>query len=273
MKQYTGGLISFFVRHKTAANLLMVIIMIMGGVAVMRLNTQLMPDVELKNINISVQWAGASAEDVETSIVSLIESEIKQLDNIDRIFTNASEGSGRISIRFKPAADLIYMLSQVESVVAGVGNLPEGASAPVVSKTTFYETVAKLAVYGDMSEKSLVQYAIKIRNNLLNNGMEKIDFEGYRNEQIELEIDPISLEKLGLSLNDISSKIQNTLNSNSAGDLQSTIEKKLRTIGADNDILALSDVEIMNSANGSQLYLSDIANISTSFNSSQTDTS
>ncbi|MBL1418967.1 MAG: efflux RND transporter permease subunit [Alphaproteobacteria bacterium] len=270
MQQYKGSLISFFVRHKTAANLLMVIIMLIGGTALLRLNTQLMPDTVFKNVNINVSWAGASAEDIETSIISIIEPEIKQLDNIDRIFTISNEGNGRIFIQFKPASDLTEMLNQVESVVDGINNLPSEASKPVVTKTVFWETIAKLAVYGDMNEKSLVQYALKVRDGLLRAGIEKIDFQGFRNERINLEIDPITMERFNLSLSDISAKIRNSLSSNSAGDLQSSIEKKLRTIGGNNDITTLSNVEILSAANNSQLYLRDVAQITSQFNPSQT---
>ncbi|MGL1920556.1 MAG: efflux RND transporter permease subunit [Hyphomicrobiales bacterium] len=270
MKQYNGGLISFFVRHKTAANLLMFLIMIIGGAALLKLNTQLMPDTERKSLTVSVAWAGASAEDVETSIVSLIEPQIKQLDNIQFIFSNSAEGRATIRVQFKPAANLTEMLNQVESLVGNIGNLPAEASTPTVSKSVFSETVAKLAVYGDISEKSLILYALKVRDGLLRAGIEKIDFQGVRNQQINLEIDPIKLERLNLSLSDISGKINNNLSSNSAGDLQASIEKKLRTIGGDNDISSLSNIEVLNSQNNSQLYLKDIANIATEFNPTQT---
>lgn len=270
MKQYSGSLIGFFVRHKTAANLLMFMIMIIGGAALTRLNTQLMPDTERKSLNISVAWAGASAEDVETSIVSLIEPEIKQLDHIQFIFSNASEGRATIRVQFKPAANLTEMLSQVESIVGNIGNLPTEAGAPVVTKSVFSETVAKIAVYGDIDEKSLIQYAIKVRDGLLRTGIEKISYQAVRNQQINLEIEPETLERFNLTLANISSRIRDSLSSSSAGDLQSSIEKKLRTIGGDNDISTLSNVEIMSAENNSQLYLKDIANISTEFNPSQT---
>lgn len=270
MKQYTGGVISFFVRHKTASNLLMMIIMIVGAAALLRLNTQLMPDVEMKDVNISVSWSGASAEDVETSITSVIEAEVAQLDNIERMMSSSREGSSTVRIQFKPKADLKEMLSQVESAVATIQTLPSAATTPVIEKTVFYETVAKLAIYGDISEKSLIQYAIKIRNSLLKTGIEKIDYQGYRNEQINLEIDPNTLQKLDLSLSDISSKINSQLSSSSAGNLNSAVSKKIRTIGSDSEMAALGNIEVKIADNNSMLALKDVATISTSFDAEQT---
>ncbi|MCJ8323997.1 MAG: efflux RND transporter permease subunit [Rhizobiales bacterium] len=270
MKQFNGSLISFFVRHKTAANLLMLVIMLIGAAALLRLNTQLQPNTESKSLTINVNWAGASAEDVETSIISLIEPELQQLDNLQFIFTSANEGRATLRVRFKAAANLDEMFAQVENIVGNVGNLPAEAGTPSLSKSVFLETVAKLAIYGNVSEKNLVQYALKLRAGLLRAGLERVEFQAMRNEQISLNIDPNILQRFDLSLANISAKVKDSLSSSSAGDLQSSIEKKLRTIGGNDDLTTLSNVEIISGQNGGQIQLKDLANIVTEFNPSQT---
>ena len=66
-----GGLIGLFVRHPTAANLLMALMIIGGLFALDRMNTQFFPDFGIDVVAVSVEWPGASAEDVDANIVDL----------------------------------------------------------------------------------------------------------------------------------------------------------------------------------------------------------
>ncbi|MDG2312800.1 MAG: hypothetical protein P8M15_02080, partial [Alphaproteobacteria bacterium] len=71
------GLISVFARHPTASNLLIAIMLIAGLAGIWRMNTQFFPDFGLDVIMVNVKWEGASAQDVDLSIVQSIESETR----------------------------------------------------------------------------------------------------------------------------------------------------------------------------------------------------
>ena len=66
------SLLEFFAKHKTAANLLMVFLIVSGLLSLQRLNRQLFPDLNVEIIVISVFWAGASAEDVDKNIAQTL---------------------------------------------------------------------------------------------------------------------------------------------------------------------------------------------------------
>ena len=59
-----GGILSYFTRHPTAANLLLVVLVVLGLAAAPRMQAQFFPDVIVDNVSVSVVWTGASAEDV-----------------------------------------------------------------------------------------------------------------------------------------------------------------------------------------------------------------
>ena len=63
------SILSFFAKHKTAANLLMIFLVVSGLLSLQRLNRQLFPDLNVEIIIVSVFWPGASAEDVDKNIV------------------------------------------------------------------------------------------------------------------------------------------------------------------------------------------------------------
>ena len=45
-----GGLLSYFTRHKTAANLLLVVLIVLGMAALPRMRAQFFPDVIVDNV-------------------------------------------------------------------------------------------------------------------------------------------------------------------------------------------------------------------------------
>ena len=71
--QHTYSLVSLFTRHRNAANLVMVLMIIFGVFALGRINTQFFPTTEIPVITTTVTWSGASAEDVEANILEVLE--------------------------------------------------------------------------------------------------------------------------------------------------------------------------------------------------------
>lgn len=67
--QANRGILGFFIHHRNAANLLMVMLLLFGAFALMRINTQFFPTVDTPTITVSITWSGASAEDVESNIL------------------------------------------------------------------------------------------------------------------------------------------------------------------------------------------------------------
>ena len=68
-----GGILSYFTRHKTVANLLLVVLVISGLLTLPNMRAQFFPDVIVDDISIGVRWNGAGAEDVDAGIVQLLE--------------------------------------------------------------------------------------------------------------------------------------------------------------------------------------------------------
>ena len=66
----------FFIRHRTAANLLMILMIAIGIMSLSKLNRQFFPDFNIEIVGVSVQWTGATAEDVDANIVQLLEPEL-----------------------------------------------------------------------------------------------------------------------------------------------------------------------------------------------------
>ena len=119
------GIIGLFARHPTAANLLMLVMIITGLFSLSRINTQFFPDFGIDVVTVNVEWPGATAEDVDKTIVQALEPEVRFLDNVKRVTSNSYENVARIYIAFEAGTDMQAALSNVEAAVGQVTSLPK----------------------------------------------------------------------------------------------------------------------------------------------------
>lgn len=167
------GLIALFARHRTAANLLMALMILSGIFGLSRLNTQFFPDFGIDIITISVAWPGASAEDVDTDIVAAIEPEVRYLDDVRHVRSTAIEGLAAITVEFDPGSDMQKALAEVEAAVAQVTTLPADSETPIIKRLVRYDTITRLLITGPYPEATLKQIGKRIREELLDAGVDQ----------------------------------------------------------------------------------------------------
>ncbi|MHA1164730.1 MAG: efflux RND transporter permease subunit [Alphaproteobacteria bacterium] len=263
------GFIRLFVHHPTASNLLMVAMIAIGLFALVKLNTQFFPALDIPAINVSVAWPGASAEDVEENILDALEPELRFLDGIDEIRSVAREGGGTITLEFKPDTDMQKAQSDVEQGVDGVTTLPEDSEEPVIRRITFFEPVAKISVSGQLTEKELKTYAKQIRDGLLAAGIDKVTFNGARDEEIWVSIRERELRRLELSLGDIAKRIRDETRDLPSGILEGGIEMQLRSRAERKSPETIAEIEVKSGRTGEKIRLRDISDVATRFERDQ----
>lgn len=264
------GLVSTFIRHPNAANLLMVLMILFGAFSIARINTQFFPTIDRPTITIGVAWSGASAEDVETNILALIEPGVRYVSGVDRMSSTAAEGSATVRLEFADGADMSQAMTDVETAVKAVGNLPEDAEEPTIARSVFFDTVAKLAVFGDADEVVKRAWAKRIRDDLIDRGIDKIDFTGLRDAEIRIEVPEIELRRLGMKVSDISTAIAANSRDLPSGTVDGAVQRQLRTLADAQGARQLSKVEVKSFTGGDKVLLGDIASIKDGFDADDT---
>ncbi|MBL4544507.1 MAG: efflux RND transporter permease subunit [Oceanicaulis sp.] len=89
------GLIAWFVRNPVAANLLMILFLLGGGITAWTLQTEVFPTLQPRNVQSGGDLSGATPGDVEDSITRRIEEAVIGLEGVDRVRSVASEGAAR----------------------------------------------------------------------------------------------------------------------------------------------------------------------------------
>lgn len=254
-------IVGIFARHRTAPNLLMVLLILLGVVALMRMNTQFFPDFGIDIVSVTVEWPGASAQDVDSNIVQALEPEVRFLDGVKRVRSFSYEGAAQILVEFEAGTDMQSALSNVQTAVGRVTTLPEDSEKSVIQRLIRYDTISRLIISGPYSEASLKAAAKRIRNELLDRGIDRVDIFGGRGEEIHVEIEPEVLRRLGLTLGDISARIGQTSRDIPSGDTKGGSERQIRSLGLLKTAGGIAGVEVRSLANGQKIYLRDIATV------------
>ncbi|MEM8748702.1 MAG: efflux RND transporter permease subunit [Pseudomonadota bacterium] len=261
----SSGLISLFVRHRNAANLVMILMVIFGIFAMGRINTQFFPTTEIPVVTITVEWPGASAEDVESNILEIIEPEVRYLDGVDRVTSRAREGLASIGLEYEQGWDMKEAQREVETAVKTVTNLPEDSESPEVQQRAFFDRVARLAVTGDVPETALRFYAKKIRDDLIERGIDKVVFQGLRERELKVDIPERDLRRIGMTVGEVSSMIASNSRDLPSGQMEGQIEKQLRTLADAETPQGLGGIEVRSFGTGEKVRLSEIATITNGF--------
>ncbi|WP_373020135.1 efflux RND transporter permease subunit [Thiomicrorhabdus sp.] len=202
------GLIGIFARHKVAPNLLMLIMILMGVVALLKLNVQFFPNFELDYATVRVVWPGANAEDVETSITDPIERVLRNLDGLDEMTSTSALGLSSISMKFKEGTNMIEARNQIDQRISELRNLPQDSERPIVERVIRYESIARVLLMGeDASLTELRSLARDFERQLLALGIDKINFKGLPTQEMAVEVPQQALEHYGLSLEQVGNQV------------------------------------------------------------------
>ncbi|MEO0542965.1 MAG: efflux RND transporter permease subunit [Pseudomonadota bacterium] len=262
------SLVSAFLRHPNAANLLMILMIIFGLFTLGRINTQFFPTIERNSVTVSVAWDGASPEDVEANVLTIVEPEVRFVDGVDEMDSYAREGTGSVTLTFEEGYDMREAIADVEEAARAISNLPEDAEEPQVSVSTFFDRVASISIAGDVSEATIRRWAKKIRDDLTSRGIDRVTFTGLRNAEMHVAISDYELRRLGLSIDEVSQAIAQSTRDLPSGNLDGAVERQLRTVADDIDIRSLGAIEVRSLPTGEKILLRDIATITNTFDDS-----
>ncbi|WP_422039786.1 efflux RND transporter permease subunit [Roseibium sp.] len=263
------GFLELIVRHANAANLIMVVMVLFGAYGLAKLNTQFFPTVKTDRISVSIIWPGASAEDVTTNILEVIEPELRFIDGLDEIVSYGREGAASVQMEFIEGTNMQQALSDVEQAISGVTTLPVDSETPVVSASTFTDGVATIALRGPFSEQALKVFARQMRDDLLARGIDKVELYGYRAPEYLVEIPERELRRLDLTISDVATQIAGNTIDVPAGNLDGDVERQIRALSEERSPEAVGRVEVKSFASGEKTLVDDIGTVVRDFDSGE----
>lgn len=256
------GFISLFIRHPLASPLLIVLMLMSGIWALSKLNTQFFPTFNLDIVSVRVVWTGASAEDVEAGLTVPLEQSLRSVDGLKSMTSTSSLGISAITLEFRDGTDMTQALAQVEDRVGQQRNLPANAETPIVSRILRYEPIVRMLLSGPSSMPELRGLARQFERELLDIGIEKIDFTGLPEEVVSIEIPSSTLLTLNKSPRQIAETIARYTSDQPAGQFgRDQGGRQLRFLEQARDETSFARLPITHSTEQGRIQLGDIAHI------------
>jgi len=252
--------ISRILKHKTAANLFLILMFILGLYSSRELNTQFFPNYSIDYITVNMNWIGASPTAIEESLVKPIEEKVRYIDRVKNTKSTAVEGNAKVLLEFEAGTDMKRALADVEREVKAISAFPENSELPEIKLIIPYEQIGLVLINGEASELDLKKKAKALRDKLLDSGLDKIEIDGIRNQIIYVDLDPLFLLSNKLDPEYIANKIRQETKNIPSGILKDKSFIQLRINSKKNTARDIGNLQIINSKNG-KIKISEIADV------------
>ncbi|NOX72611.1 MAG: efflux RND transporter permease subunit, partial [Alphaproteobacteria bacterium] len=257
------GLLSYFTRHKTAANLLMVVMVVLGLIAGSKIRSQFFPDIIIEIVTVSVKWQGAGPEDMDNAIVQVLEPALLVVEGVENTTSTSLEGRVSIRMEFEPGYDMARAAGDVKSAVDGVTGLPDAAEEPVVRRAAWRDRVTDVVITGPVSSDQLARFADEFAGLLFRKGVTRTTIRGVSAPETIVEVSEPALIQHDVSLRQIADAIRQEASADPAGDVAGGTAR-VRTGVAKRSADQVGAIVVRSNPDGSKLYVSDLAQVSVS---------
>jgi len=260
-----------FVEYPVYANVLIVIIVLLGIFSFSSMNKSFFPETESRIISISVFYPGASPVEMEEGVTSRIEEAVRGLIGVKEITSTSVENRSTVNVETTGEYPIDEILLEVKNAVDGISSLPSAAERPIVSKQrsrafAMFLTISASEGY-DISLMSLKEHAQRVEEDLLNSGViSQVSLSGFPQPEISVEVSEEQLMRYKLSFDDIIRSIQNNNQDVSGGEIKSAEEElliRLRSRSTSTD--KLGNIIVGARENGSYLRINDIGIVKKKF--------
>ncbi|MFO8231639.1 MAG: efflux RND transporter permease subunit [Longimonas sp.] len=261
-------MIEFFARNRVAANLLMGAICVFGIISAFnRLTLEVFPTVEADVVNVTVAYPGSTPTEIEESVGIRVEEAIQDLEAIDRLITNAREGTVTVTAEVRRGYSARDLLDDIKNRVDSISTFPEDIERPIVEQPAVSERVLNIVLSGPLTERDLKKLGERVRDEITNlPGVTQVGLRGARPYEVAIEVSENALQAYGLTFADVAAAVQESSLDLSAG--------RIRTRGG--DILLRTDeqayigsefekIVVVSRADGTRLTLADIAEVNDGF--------
>lgn len=257
-------LIAYFIKYPVSVNTLLAIIAIFGAIAYSNLTASFFPLVESRIITVQLVYPGASPEEMEEGVVSIIEEKLEGISGIERVTSSSNENAAVVTVEVEKGYDTDNALEDVKNGVNAINNFPGGLEKPIISLRENINFTINYAITGEnISLRSLKQYARQIEKDLLSyEGISKVDLAGFPDEEIVILFDDDKLREYNLSLEQAALLVRAANIDITGGSIKTSDEELLiRSRNKGYYARELEDLVIRSTTDGTVVRIKDIAEV------------
>jgi multidrug efflux pump len=254
------------IRRPVFATVLSLLIVLIGAVSFNRLAVREYPKIDEPVVTVSVRYAGASAEVIESQVTKPLEDSIAGIDAVDVITSISRADQAQISVRFRLEKDADSAAAEVRDRTSRVRNrLPQAIEEPVIAKV---EADAFPVIQVAFSSDSLTPLQI---NDLVNRivkprlqtvtGVADVRIFGERKYAMRIWLDTDKLASYKLTTQDVEDAISRSNLELPAGRIES--QQREFSVTSQTDLVRPAQFReiVIKNVNGFSVKIRDVARV------------
>jgi len=253
------------VRRPVLTSMVTLAVVVLGAVALTRLQIDLLPSIELPTVTVRTEYEGADPVVMERLVTQIVEEIVATVPGVVEMTSQSYEGNSRVRVSFAWGTDIDKAALDVQATIEDeISELPDEINRPRVSKfdvDTFPVVLLGISSKLDPVELTrIVEDQIRYRFARIP-GVAQVDPWGGFNREVRVELDPAKINAFGLPLDDVLEAIRDANLDLPAGKIEEGRHEV--TLRAPSDFIDLDQIRntVIARGEGSTVTLSQIARV------------
>ena len=243
------------------------LILLMGGVSVMQMPTDIFPRINIPVVTVLWGYNGLSAKEMETMITNFSETSlINNVGDIQRVESQTYNGTAVIKIYFQPTVKIEEALAQVSAISQTIlTRMPPGTQPPLIVRYNATDVpVLQLGLSSDsLSESQITDYAAtRIRPQISTVPGSRLSQPfGGKARQIMVDMEPEQLLAHGVTPEEIVNAVSAQNLTLPSGNLRLNDREYMVRLNSKPEVITtLNDIPIKTIGN-TTVHMRDVANV------------
>lgn len=176
-----------------------VIVLTIGAVSLSKMQTDMLPDLEMPYMAVITTEAGASPEKVENDITSTMESTLGTISGVENVSSTSANNYGMVMLEFAEDTDMEAALVRVSKAISSM-ELPDGCGTPNImeASTDMVATMYASVNYKGKDIKELSTFTEKVVKPYLERqeGVASVTANGMVKDSIEIRLNQKKIDKV-----------------------------------------------------------------------------
>ena len=201
----------FSVKKPYIVTVAVIIILILGGVSLTKMKTDLLPDMDLPYLAVITTDPGASAEKVESEVTDVLEGSLSKVSGVSSVQSQSADNYSMIFLEFEDGSDMDSAMVKASSAVNEVSSqLPETAGSPNYMEISM-DMMATLYVAASYDDHDIFDTTSLVKDKAVPeleriNGVADVSTVGAAEKSVEVRLSDSKIE-------DINNKLLASVNS------------------------------------------------------------
>lgn len=253
------------IRRPITTAMTFLIIIALGIIGFRFLPVDLMPAIEMPQLNVQVRYGNVGPEEMELLVTQPLENALSGVSNVEQMTSSSSEGSSSVSLRFAGGTNLDESTNEVREALDRLrGSLPDDANPPGIRK--FDPDAQPIVILGARSERDLVDLTILLDREISRrfeqiSGVGAIDVWGGIDREVRVDVMRDRLLAAGLTMNDLTQAISSENANVPGGNVRQGLnDLYVRALGEYSNVSEIGNT-VIRSIDGVPVRVQDVANV------------